>query len=231
MRLLSTSTSRAALAALAFLASGLVARTADAHVSISSGPAQADKSQKITFSVGHGCEGHDTVKIRVLIPAQLTSVRAMRSDFAAPTLERTGELVTAVVWEKPASERLDGDHGYYDLTLRARVANVPFTTIPFTVEQTCLDDLDAPILVSWTGETAANLVVVPQRRAGWNRVVLTAAVLEASIPTYLGDALIVWRGAAAYSSNANTAAQIAATAGVTALAGDLAVDDELWVKY
>lgn len=207
---------------------------ADAHVSISSGPAQADKSQKITFSVGHGCEGFDTVKVRVLIPAGLTSVRALPGpgDFDQVTVERgTDDAVTAVVWEKPAEARLDGDYGYYDLTLRGRVANAPFTTLAFTIEQTCLDADGDPILVTWGGDDAAHLTVVPQRRAGWNRVVLAAPVLEADVATYFGDALIVWRGNAAYSPNAATSAQIGMTAGVTLLTGDLAAGDELWVKY
>jgi hypothetical protein len=41
----------------------------------------------------------------------------------------------------------------------------------------------------------------------------------------------VWKGTAAYSPNALVAAMIAMTSGVTALTGDLAVSDEIWVKY
>jgi hypothetical protein len=48
---------------------------------------------------------------------------------------------------------------------------------------------------------------------------------------YLGDAQIVWRGNAAYSANAATMAQIGQTQGVTALTGDLAAGDELWIRY
>ena len=82
-----------------------ITSTADAHVSISSGPAAANKSQKIVFSVGHGCEGADTLSIRVEIPAAVTSVRALRSDFGKPSVEKDGTgAVTAVTWQKPDAD-------------------------------------------------------------------------------------------------------------------------------
>jgi periplasmic copper chaperone A len=233
--------SRAAVMAVAFAFSGLVgAELAEAHVSISSGPAVANKSQKITFSVGHGCEGFDTVRVTVDIPAGISSVRPLRSDFGKPSLTTNdaGE-VTAVTWEKPESERLAGDFAYYELTLRARVGEVAFTTILFTVRQTCIDANGDEVTVVWDeppggeGNTASSLVVVPARQSGWNRYVLApkTTILEAAIPAYFGDAQIVWRGTAAYSSNANTLALIGITPGVTTLTGDLQAGDELWVRY
>jgi hypothetical protein len=59
---------------------------------------------------------------------------------------------------------------------------------------------------------------------------MTRALTIEEIATYFGDAQIVWRGNAAYSPNANTMSQIAATMGVTAL-GSVAANDELWVRY
>jgi hypothetical protein len=53
-------------------------------------------------------------------------------------------------------------------------------------------------------------------------------VAEPSV--FFGDALIVWKGAAAYSANPTTKELIAGTPGVTALTS-LAVGDELWVRY
>ena len=48
--------------------------------------------------------------------------------------------------------------------------------------------------------------------------------------TIFKDALIVWRGNAAYSANPNTVAQIKAEAGVTELT-ELKANDEIWVRY
>ncbi len=216
-----------------------ITTTAEAHVSISSGPATASKSQQITFGVGHGCEGLDTLRVRVEIPTGITSVRALRSDFGPPTLERDGTNVTAVVWQKPTADLLAGDDAYYDLVIRARVGDVPFTKINFRVFQTCRTAAGVETTVAWTalpGETgnpAATLVVVPARQPGWNKYVLgaTTSVVAADLPTYFGDAQILWRGAAAYSPNPNTVTMIGTTAGVTALADDLRPTHEVWVRY
>jgi uncharacterized protein YcnI len=226
------------------LALGALAGAAEAHVSISSGPAAANKSQLITFAVGHGCTDAaskhlDTVKIRVAIPAGVTGVRALFSDFGKPTVVKSGSTVTHVEWTKPAGDLLDGDDAYYQLQIRARVPDAPFTKLKFDVEQTCEDSVThAQVVVRWdapegstTGEEAAFLPVVPARTTGWNKVAVPRALPQDEVATYLGDALIVWRGSEAYSSNPNTASLIAGTAGVTALTGGLRAGDEIWVKY
>ena len=41
----------------------------------------------------------------------------------------------------------------------------------------------------------------------------------------------MWRGNAAYSPNAATMMMIGNTQGVTPLSGDLAANEEIWVKY
>ena len=223
---------RNGIAVLVALAGLAAPQVAGAHVGISSGPAFADKSQKITFSVGHGCEGDDTVGLRVVIPAGVSSARGLTSDFGRPSFETDVDgNVTAVSWRKPNEEALDGDRAYYEATIRVRVPDAPFTQIAFTVEQTCYSEANGETMVVWSGADAAMLTVVPARQAGWNSYTLGAAMLEAELGTYLGDALIVWKGTAAYSSNPATAAMIAATTGVTALTGDLAAGDQLWVKY
>lgn len=227
-----------------FVVLAALAGAAHAHVSISSGPAQANKSQIITFGVGHGCEDAsgehlDTIKVRVTIPAGVTSVRALRSDFGKPTLVKSGDTVTHVEWSKPVSELLDDDEGYYELKIRARVPDAAFTRLKFSVEQTCQDSTtNAQVITSWsaddgasTGEPAPYLTIVPARTPGWNRITVASALAQDQIPTYLGDAAIVWRGTEAYSANAQTAALITTTPGVTALTGGLAAGDELWVKY
>ena len=216
-----------------------IAGRADAHVSISSGPAQANKSQKITFAIGHGCETLDTYKVRVDIPAGVTSVRALRSDFGKPTVETDGAgAITSVTWEKPAAEIQDADVGYYELTIRARIADTPFTRLSFTITQYCRDGAGDEVAVVWDGppgsdNEAPQIAVVPARMTGWNRYVVGASttIAAADLPTYFGDALIVWRGTSAYSSNSNTLALIQGTPGVTELASDLVAGDEIWVKY
>jgi len=223
---------------------GALAGAAEAHVSISSGPAAANKSQLITFAVGHGCTDSaskklDTVKVRVAIPAGVTGVRALFSDFGKPTVVYSGTTATHVEWTKPAGDLLDGDDAYYELKIRARVPDAPFTKLQFNVEQTCEDSANhQQIVVHWdapegstVGEPAPVLAVVPVRTAGWNKVTIPRALTQDEVATYLGDALIVWRGAAAYSSNPHTAALITTTPGVTALTGGLQASDEIWVKY
>lgn len=226
---------RLAIALFCVAASAAVAR---AHVSIASGPAQANKSQKITLGVGHGCDGADTIKVRVEIPAGISSVRALYSDFGKPTIEGTAAAVTAIVWTKDPADLLAEDYGYYELTFRARVADVPFTGIMFKVLQTCRSTAGVETTVAWdqpagstSGEPGPVLNVVPSRITGWNKVTLTTAVAAASFGTFFGDAQIVWKGNSAYSANAALAPLITGTPGVTAMTTDLAAGDVIWVKY
>jgi periplasmic copper chaperone A len=237
---------RSAVTTLIVTGSVAASGVAQAHSSISSGPAQATKSQKITVSVGHGCEDDamkhlDTIKVRVTIPAGVTSVRALRSDFGKPTVVRSGETVTHVEWTKPAAELLDGDDAYYELTIRARVGDVAFSRLQFNVEQTCEDSTTGEqVVVNWdqppgstTGNPAPLLTVVPPRVPGWNKFTIPAGTTVAAddFGTFFGDAVIVWRGTAAFSSNSITMTQIGATAGVTVLDSSLAASDEIYVKY
>lgn len=217
---------------------------ASAHVSLTSGPAQANKSQIISFGVGHGCTDTagkhiDTVKVTVQIPAGVTSVRGIRSDFGNPTYTKSGANITAITWTKPAGDLLEADDSYYEVKLRAKTPDAPFTKLQWNVIQTCEDSTThAQIVVPWdqpegstTGEPAAIQMIVPARTStGWQKFTMGRALTIEEIATYFGDAQIVWRGNAAYSPNANTMSQIAVTAGVTAL-GSVAANDELWVRY
>jgi uncharacterized protein YcnI len=220
-----------------FTGLSLSSRAALAHVSIPGAPASASTTQKITFSVGHGCEGLDTVKVRVDIPTGVTSVRALFSDFGKPTLIKNGTTVTAVEWTKADGDRLEGDDAYYEITIRARVGDAAFTQIQFNVTQTCRNAAGDPVTVAWdqapgaTGNPAPLLTVVPAHTPGWNKITVGRTVAAKDLPLYFRDAQIVWRGTAAYSPNAGTMMQIGQTPGVTALSGDLAAGEELWVKY
>ncbi len=233
-----------------FLFRGLVAASvlsssiALAHVALPTGPAQADKSgTKITFGITHGCEvgavHYDTYKIRIEIPTGMTAVRPMSSDFGKPTVTRVGADVTTVEWTKPLTDVLDGDDGYHEVTIRAKIPNAPFTQLPIVVHQVCRVN-NADVTQSWnvlppgTGDTAPVLTITPQRLnpTGWNRFTIPAGVTVPTdkLGTFFGDAQIVWKGTAAFSTNSATAALITTTAGVTAL-GALAAGDEIWVKY
>ncbi|MDX2091968.1 MAG: DUF1775 domain-containing protein [Kofleriaceae bacterium] len=237
--------SRSGLAVACVLVSS---STALAHVSVSSGPAQANKTSKITFGVGHGCEtgtAHDTYKVRIDIPAGVTSVRALTSDFGKATVIKTGNVVTAVEWTRNVDDLLAEDTNYYELTIRARIPDAPYTQLQFNVTQICREPgtngaEGEPVL--WdqppgatTGNPAPILTVAPTRTAatGWNKFTIPASVTVPNnkLATYFGDALIVWKGSSAFSANSNTVAQIAGTSGVTALTGDLAAGDEIWVRY
>lgn len=217
----------------------LGAAVADAHVSVASGPAFATTTQEITFGVGHGCSGADTWSVRVEIPSSVTSVRTETSDFGKATLEKDAAgVVTAVTWQKPDADLLDEDSAYYALKLRIKVPDAPFTTLYFPAHQTCKDSHGATTTVDWVATTpspdgggpepAPALRILPARKAGWNKVTVPQAIDDLSV--FFGDALIVWKGDAAYSANPSTVEMIAKTAGVTPLTA-LAAGDEIWVRY
>jgi uncharacterized protein YcnI len=218
----------------------LTAAIVDAHIEVASGPGFANTSQEITFGVGHGCSGMDTVSVKIDIPAGVTSVRTETSDFGKATVEKDmAGTVIAVTWTKPDADLLDSDTAYYKLTLRLKVPNAPFTTIFFPAHQTCKGPDGGTAVTDWIAtmpspdgggpEPAPALRIVPARVAGWNKFTVPAAIADLSV--HFKDALIVWKGTtAAYSSNPVTADLITKTAGVTALTS-LAANDEIWVKY
>jgi uncharacterized protein YcnI len=229
----------AMLAGLSVILLPLIAR---AHISIISGAGFANTTQEITFGVGHGCAGADTYKVRVEIPADVLSVRPMRSDFGKVSVEKdTAGTITAVTWQKADADALDADIAYYKLVIRLKVPNKPFTTYYFPAHQSCRAMDGTMTTVDWKmlptdpvvdggaeDEPAPALAVLPARRPGWNKFVVAAPV--ADLAALFGDAQIVWKGTAAYSANPTTTELIGSTSGVTALTS-LAANDEIWVKY
>jgi uncharacterized protein YcnI len=219
--------------------------TAFAHITISSGPAAAGKSAKIAFAINHGCNSssEDTWKIRVDFPTTggFSNIRPMASDFGKPVLIRdVNNAVIAVEWTKPDAEKRDKDDGYYELVIKTTVPNTPYKKLSFPVTQTCVDAAGTPTTpVVWDGtnvaEPAPVLTVVPPRTStiGWNKFTIPASTTVAAgdFGAYFGDALIVWKDTAAFSSNPNTVEQITATAGVSMLSTDLAAGDVIWVRY
>jgi periplasmic copper chaperone A len=225
---------------LAATAAGVPA-VAEAHVSIASGPGFANATQEIVFGVGHGCAGADTYKVRVQIPAGVTSVRPLRSDFGKVSVEKDDAgTITAVVWQKAEADALDADIAFYKLVVRLKVPDAPWKPIYFPAEQTCRAAGGAMSVVNWAGlppttpvdggedEPAPALQVLPARKPGWNRYVVTQAVPDLSV--LFADALVVWKGTAAYSANPATVELIRGTYGVTVLSS-LVANDEIWVKY
>ncbi len=225
-----------------FLSAGLFCGgVAHAHVDIGSGPAVANATNEVTFSVGHGCAGADTNKIVVDIPAGVTSVRPMRSDFGKPAVGKDiAGTITTVTWQKAPADALDSDLAFYKLVIRLKTPNLPFTAVYFPVHQTCRAADGTMSTVDWVGlpttptsdagaiEPAAALTLLPARQPGWNKYTVPAAITDLGV--FFKDAQIVWKGTAAYSANANTAALITTTQGATALTA-LSAGDEIWVKY
>ncbi|HEY8208831.1 MAG TPA: DUF1775 domain-containing protein [Myxococcaceae bacterium] len=218
----------------------VLASAASAHVSIASGNATANASQEVVFSVGHGCNDGtrmvDTYRLKVDIPMGFTAVRPMASGFGPFTIEKDQSgAVTSVTWTKPLTDVRADDDAFYRLTLRMKVPDKPFSTVYFPVHQTCRDASGAETVVDWVGtpsvpadEPAATLIIVGAHQPGWNKYTAPVAIPDLSV--YFKDAVIVWKGSAAYSFNGQTTAQIAATRGTGALA-TIEAGDELWVKY
>lgn len=222
-----------------FLAGGvlLASATAHAHVSISSaattsGVGIANATQEVAFGVGHGCNGTDTVKLVIEIPAGVKNVRPMRSDFATPTVVTDGGgNVTSVTWQKPDAEALPADTAFYKFVIRMQAPNTPFTKLLFLAHQTCIDGTTEDWILPPGSDAGTNtgpaLTLMPARSPGWNKYTVPAAITDMKL---FNDAAIVWKGNAAYSGNPSTLAQIKAEPGVTELTS-LAAGDEIWVRY
>lgn len=231
---------RTVAAVLAITGAFLVPGVALAHIAVSSGPGFANTTQEIAFGVGHGCEGTDTYSVKIDIPAGVTSVRPVRSDFGKVSVEKNAQGdVIAVVWQKADAEVLPSDLSYYKLVIRLKVPNQPFTTLYFPTHQTCKASNGTLTTVDWVGtptttggttapEPAPELRIVPARKAGWNKYTVPAAVTDLSL--FFGDAQIVWKGTAAYSANVSTAELAKTTSGVSELTS-LQANDEIWVRY
>jgi uncharacterized protein YcnI len=230
----------ASAASAAIVLNVLWAGAAYAHVSISSGPGYAGQTQIVTFSVGHGCEGADTVGIAVSIPKEVTSLRALPSTFGGSIeiAKDDAGVVQKVTWSKPDARA--ADELYYEMRLRFKVPDAPFTSVFFAVTQTCRTADGEEKTVEWAAlpsdpapadgqeaEPAAELKVLPVRKPGWNKYTMKSKVEDLSI---FDDAQIVWSGNAAYSGNEETKKQIAGESDVEALT-EIDAGATVWVKY
>ena len=178
------------------------------------------------------------MQVSIEIPAGVTSVRPETSDFGQVDVETDAAgSVVLLTWKKAAERVLPADTQYYELAVRLKTPDVPFSTLHFPAHQTCRASDGTETVVDWVGideaagsgvEPAPALRVVPARFAGWNKFTLSQSIADLS--AFFADAQIVWSGNAAYSVNPTTLELIGSTEGVTSLAA-LAAGDEVWVKY
>lgn len=230
------------LSAAAALSCLFAQNLAHAHIGAAAATPYANATSELTFNVGHGCAGLDTFSVKIEIPAGVTGVRVVENgSFASATIEKQGDVVKSVTFTKAQSAVRAEDDGFYKLVLRAKLPDKPFTTLFFPAYQVCKSKDGATIMnTDWVAEAeteggaepAPYLLVLPTRSAGWNKYTVPAGVTfdAKQLAVVFKDAQIVWSGDAAYSSNANTAALIAAEEGVEKLE-KVSAGDELWVKY
>lgn len=93
------------IAALLF-AAGLVAPLAHAHIKLEQSSAPAGAYQKLTFKVGHGCQGSATNSITVVLPEAITGAKPMPKNgwtistvdakLAAPIMSHGVAIASAV---------------------------------------------------------------------------------------------------------------------------------------
>ena len=227
-------------AAVLGAASLLFTTPAFAHVAVA-GPAFAGQTQVINFSIGHGCAGADTFRLEVALPKEVSSVRVIPSVFGDAEIKTDDAgAALSVIWSKPAATRPQDDQ-FYQLAIRAKLPDAPFTTLYFPAKQSCRAADGTESVVEWAAtaeevaaakmgeepEPAPALSILPVRFTGWNKYTTKTKIADLSV---FKDAQIVWVGDAAYSSNPATADLIKAEAGVTQLT-EIKADAEIWVKY
>jgi uncharacterized protein YcnI len=92
----------------ASLAAILATPAAQAHITLEQGSATAGAYQKLTFRVGHGCEGSATTGITVVLPEGVTGAKPMpKAGWTIATVEAKlnppvmshGAAITSVVRE------------------------------------------------------------------------------------------------------------------------------------
>lgn len=218
----------------------LFSSTALAHVSLGDQKGIADASQVLTFGVGHGCDGADTVALEISIPEEVTVTRGLvgPGGFGQPVITKNdAELVTKVAWSKTDAEA--GDDNYYQFGIRIKVPNTPFKTLLFPAKQTCRTADGEEIIADWAlspeeaaagGEhalEAPSLTILPPRKSGWNKFEVDGKIEDLSI---FDDAQIVWLDDDAYSSNEATKELIASDDDVGELT-EIAAGSEIWIKY
>lgn len=136
---------RAAMAALTF---GLFALSAQAHITLETPSAPADRTYRAVFRVPHGCGTAATIAIRIQIPDGVRDVQpmpkagwqlaTMRGPLAQPYSDGHGGMVTQGVREVAWSGGNLPNEFYDEFVMRLRTPAAPGTTIWFPIVQECV---------------------------------------------------------------------------------------------
>ena len=221
----------------------LLSPVAEAHIGVSApGPIIANTTQELTFVVGHGCGGADTLRVEIRIPEGVTGVRPVDAVFGKAVVKKdASDKVTSVVWSKPVEDVLPSDTQLYKFSLRAKLPDTPFVPLFFPAIQTCRSAAGVETVVEWVGEDAGHghrqaseaanpapvAFLLPARAPGWNRYTVNQHVHDLSV---FADAQIVWAGKAVYSPNTSIQGLIAQEQDVQPLS-EIHPGTEIWVKY
>ncbi|MFZ6844403.1 YcnI family protein [Undibacterium sp. RuTC16W] len=129
------------LAALA----GMVSPLAIAHVTMEQTIASAGAYQKLTFKIGHGCEGSGTHTVKVTLPDSVMSAKPMPKagwklsaqveDLATP-YQSHGKTISKDVREVSWSEGLLPDAHYDEFSVQVKLPDTP-GKLYFKVTQLC----------------------------------------------------------------------------------------------
>lgn len=226
---------------------GPASGVAFAHIG-TDGPVFSGSAARLTFTVGHGCGGADTLSLVMQIPAGVTGVRPVSGAFgkASVTKDTLGN-VTSVTWSRTETDLAAADDLAHEVSLRLRISAAPFTTLFFPTVQTCKSATGVVSTNNWVGtmsgdhhhgvdagaqpaapDPAPSVKVLPARLPGWNKYTLTQHLHD--LPQFFSDAQIVWSGSAAFSANPDVQALIANEPNTTALT-ELHPGSVIWVRY
>lgn len=210
--------------------------TANAHVSFNADnelgtkAAYAGKTYYATLNIPHGCENlegtaYDTIKVEIELPAGITSVRPANASFGEASVEKDeNDNVTKLIWTK-STEAAANDDFLYQVSFKGVLPATALTTLVFPTTQTCAGDT----IQEWEGVDAPKLLVLPARKAGWNKYTAQSDISLDTVKSFFGDALIVWSGDKAWSSNTVTNTLIKNP--LENIPASIPTGAEYWVKY
>ena len=158
-----------------------VSESAFAHVGFTE-PYYANQTQVLKFLLGHGCEGVDSSSIEITLPSDVSSVRVTPSTFGSVEVKKNDAgVATSVIWTNTRPS--DADDRFYELLIRAKLPDAPFSTLLFPAKQICKGKDGNDVVVNWSAtpeEVAAakegeepspapSVLLLPARMAGWNK--------------------------------------------------------------
>jgi uncharacterized protein YcnI len=127
------------------LAAALFAPLAQAHITLEQATAPAGAYQKLTFRVGHGCDGSPTNAISVLLPEAVTGAKPMPkagwtlatadAKLATP-IQSHGKTITSAVREVTWTGGPLPDAYYDDFSMQVKLPATPGSYY-FKVTQLC----------------------------------------------------------------------------------------------